>query len=87
MKVFQKPIGSTNIGKNLAETLQFEALTLKKFLSFLLRAYFCDKRLELVSSRLSMNVEKILKTSCGKKHSVFERFKGGPFEHTKTLVR
>ena len=32
-----------------------------------------------------MNVEKKLKTVCGKCYSVFKGFKGGPFKYTKTF--
>ena len=34
---------STNIGKNFAETVEFEDLAVKKFFIFILRAYFCEK--------------------------------------------
>ena len=65
--------------------LQFEDLAVNFFLLFLLRAYYCEKNLELVSNAFSMNVEKKKNFLRKKSHSVFEGFKGGPFEHTKTF--
>ena len=82
------------LGKNFAETQQFEDLSVnyffffitctflcrQKLISFLLHAYFCENHPELVSNAFFMNVEKKkLKTFCGKKVLVCSKcLKGAP---------
>ena len=57
---------STKIGKNFAETLQFEDLAVIFF--FFLRAYFCEQNLESVANAFFKIIErKKCKTFCGKK--------------------
>ena len=64
---------STNIGKNFAETLQFEYLAVKNFFLFYYLHIFV-KNLELVSNAFFMKVEKTFKNILRK-----------PFEHTMTF--
>ena len=76
---------STNIGQNIAETLQFEDLTV--IILFLMCIFLC-KKIEFELNEIFMNVERKKekrKTIPTKSHSVVEGFKGGPFEHTKTF--
>ena len=75
----------TNIGKNFAETLQFEDLAVNNFFLFYY-VLFCGKKSLIGVKCIFINVEeKTLKekTFGRKSHSKFEGLKGGPFKHTK----
>ena len=76
---------STNIGKNFSEMLRFEDLAVKFFLSFLLRSYFCEKNLELVSNASFMNVDKKFKNILRKEKNVLGCLKGPPLSPSNTL--
>ena len=76
----------TNIGKNLAETLQFEDLPVKNFFLFYYVHIFVEKNLELVANAFFMNVEeKNQQHFAEKSFSVFEGAPFKSFEHTKTF--
>ena len=76
----------TNIGKNFAETLQFEDLAVKNFFLFYYVHIFVQKNSELLSKTFFMNGEKqSLKHFVEKSFSVFEGAPFKPFEHTMTF--
>jgi hypothetical protein len=73
----------SNIGKNFAETLQIEDLAVKKCLSILLHAYFCEKKIRTCSKNIFYEWGKNIK-----KHFVeksFSVFKGAPLSPLNTL--
>ena len=57
----------TNIGKNFAETLQFEDLAVKNFFQFFYALIFVKKILNKYQKHFFMNGEKKFKTLCEKK--------------------
>ena len=74
---------STNIGKNLAEMMQFEDLAVEYFYLFYYVHIFVKKIPELVSKAFCMNGKNKIKTFCGKKS--FSVFKGAPLSPLNTL--
>ena len=60
-------------GEHFGKPLQFQDLAIKKILSLLLLAYFCEQNLELVEYAFFINIENKIKIFSRKKSfSVFE---------------